>query len=131
MTNSIIYNELLEMLNNIPLDDYLKIPYETIHLIESRVDLDKKSISNKYSKEAYIIFLKLYMTYIASNDENKKIKELIKLNDLQTEKNKQKIYNSNIVFYKQTYQKQDELIITHKKWYKSILKIIKKFLIRK
>lgn len=79
-------NEVLAMLDLIPNYDYLKIPANIINKLKSNcvegyvVNID--SIHNaKISRKSYVMFVKLYQNYIATEEENKKIDEMLELND--------------------------------------------------
>jgi len=84
------YTELLEILNYIPLRDYLKIPREKISFfMENRdenyhfkYDVSKTVSEQKISKKTYILFLQVYITYIADEDIKEKIYEILRLNTL-------------------------------------------------
>ena len=71
-TKAQINRQVLEMINHIPLRDLLKIPPEIIQNLENDVSSEKiESLS--YSREAYVIFLKIYLDYIADENEKEKI----------------------------------------------------------
>lgn len=83
------YNEVLEMLSNIPIKDYLKIPREEISkLIEGQDENYEFRINRKLSikeqnisRDAYTIFTRLYYQYIADDGEKQKIGAMLRLND--------------------------------------------------
>lgn len=98
-------NQVLELLKHIPLKNYLKIPDKEIIYLKTHQDEnyyfkynEEASIeSQDIYREAFIIFTRLYITYIANEKEQKAIKDMLKLNDLKNEEKKQK-YDSSIVF---------------------------------
>lgn len=98
-------NEVLELLRHIPLKNYLKIPDKEITYLKTHQDEnyyfkynENYSIeSQNISREALIIFTRLYITYIANQKEQEIIKNMLKLNDLKNEAKKQK-YDSSKVF---------------------------------
>ena len=98
-------NEVLELLRHIPLKNYLKIPDKEITYLKTHQDEnyyfkynEEASIeSQNISREALIIFTRLYITYIANQKEQEIIKSMLKLNDLKNEAKKQK-YDSSEVF---------------------------------
>lgn len=102
------YNEILELLKYIPLNDYLKIPTEKISFFKEHIDADYKFTFNKskpineqnISKNAYIIFTKLYRDYIATESEKIKINEILELNSMKNEQSKMVSYNSEEIFKK-------------------------------
>lgn len=123
------YNEVLALLELIPSYDYLKIPSEKISILKRNsvkgYDIYIDDINNvKISKKAYTIFMKLYRQYIATDEENKKINEILLLND--------KIKNEkySIVFNKHNEEKTEIVQYEEHKWYKKIfiriLRIFKK-----
>lgn len=80
------YNEVLALLELIPSYDYLKIPSEKIRILKKNsVQEYKVNIDNindaKISRKAYIIFIQLYKKYIATDEEKKKLDEILLLND--------------------------------------------------
>ena len=85
--------EILEILNYIPLSDYLKIPREKISFfIENRdenynfkYDISKPVSEQKISRRTFVVFLKLYLDYIADETIKEKIYEILRLNTLRKE----------------------------------------------
>ena len=80
------YNEVLAILDLIPSYDYYKIPSEIISgLTNNKVDnyevIIKEDDFSCISRNAYLIFIKLYRDYIAEKDEKEKLNELLSLND--------------------------------------------------
>lgn len=134
MTNSMIYNEVVEMLNNMPLKDYLKIPHEIIGYMKNNISINTKINNNDYSKDSYILFLKIYIQYIASNNEKKELTKMLQLNETKNEYNKSKKYNSKELFKNNNIIKNikhTEIVTVKKKWYERILEKIKNIFYKK
>ena len=88
------YNEVLALIDLMPSYDYYKIPTKVITLLKKRAiqnyEVKFENIKNSnISRKAYLIYLGLYKKYIANVQENKKIDEILILND----KKKQQKYN--------------------------------------
>lgn len=122
------YNEALAMINLMPSYDYYRIPTSDIAFLEkhsikdykvSEEDINSKNLSRK----AYIIYLKLYKKYIATDEENKKIDDILILND----KVKRQKYN-NLFNKKEQKEYNNELVkIEKESMIKRILNKIMKF----
>lgn len=101
-TYSCSYVEVLEILKHIPKEDYEKIPKEKIEFYKKNVDKNYvyiyDSIAPKTLRKTDAILINLYKNYIAKEDEKKKINEILKLNDIKDEQNKQKKFNSASIF---------------------------------
>ena len=134
------YNEILEILQYIPLRDYLKIPNEKISFFIENKDenyqfhFEKSKPINEQniSKKTYIIFLQLYIDYIATDFEKTKIQDILKLN---RKKHEKEIKVGEEMFKRSTTTSKveaEELIVYKKKsnffirCYNKILNIIKK-----
>lgn len=76
--------EVLHILRNIPKEQFELIPKDIIEYLENNIDItyEFKYDENNYnlSKEAAIILVDLYTTYISKGDEKKKIVEILNLN---------------------------------------------------
>lgn len=98
-------NEVLELLRHIPLKNYLKIPDEELTYLKTHQDEnyyfkyneDVYIKSQNISREALIIFIRLYITYIANKKEQEIIKNMLYLNDLKNQAKKKK-YDSSELF---------------------------------
>ena len=64
-----VYSEVVYMLNKIPIRDFLKIPPTYIQFLNNNRDDTKNYTANSFSRESYCLFLKIYLKYIASNEE--------------------------------------------------------------
>lgn len=125
-TKAQINRQVLEMINHIPLRDLLKIPPEIIQNLENDVSSEKiESVS--YSREAYVIFLKIYLDYIADENEKEKINGMLKLNENKKDKEKTIKYNPDNIFktISKEENKKEEIAVVEKKWYEKILNKIK------
>lgn len=101
------YVEVLEILKHIPKNEFEKIPKEKIEFYEKYKD---KKYTFIYSDEnckhilrkTRAILVNLYINYIATEDEKKKIEQILKLNDQKAEIEKSKKYNPDNLFRKNT-----------------------------
>lgn len=99
-----VNSEVLALLKQIPLKNYLKIPDKEISYLKANQDENYFLKYNKnspiycqdVSREALIIFIKLYVTYIANTNEQESIRAMLNLNDLKQEVKKSKYNTSNI-----------------------------------
>ena len=130
MNQSSVYSEVLEMLNNIPYRDYLKIPQCYIQFLNNNKSNIYIVNSQEISRDVYCLFLKIYLEYIANDKEKKQINEILKINTLREENNKKRAYNSEIIFSKTNIYNDysnPNLMIVEEKWYHAIIKKIKCF----
>lgn len=101
-TYSCSYVEVLEILKHIPKEDYEKIPKEKIEFYKKNVDKNYlyiyDSIAPKTLRKTDAILINIYKNYIAKEDEKEKINEMLKLNNIKDEQNKQKQFNSASIF---------------------------------
>ena len=100
------YKEVMEIIKYFPEEEYNKIPKEKIEFyrenmdknyeftINPQIDLAKQNIS----KEASAVIVTLYRDYFATDEQKKKLEELIRLNEIKNEQDKAKKYNSNELF---------------------------------
>lgn len=117
------YNEVLALLGLIPSYDYLKIPQKEINFLKrNSVEEYKIKIHSlddaKISRKAYIIFIKLYKQYIATDEEKVKLDEILVLND----KIKKEKYNIN--FKNKINQEKNQNSIIERKKIKIFYRII-------
>lgn len=121
--------EVLQMLNHIPIRDFIKIPPKTIRDLEDNISTENVN-HNTFSREAYVLFLKIYLTYIANEQEKQKIAEMLKLNEKKKERIKQIKYNKNNIFKDTTREENEpkEIIIQEKKWYNIFFDRIRRLL---
>ena len=126
------YVEVLEFLKFIPLDEFYKIPKEEIDFMEENKDKEynyKYDITNPVlSKKAKAIITNLYMENFASQEEKTKIKDILKLNSMKSETEKQLQYGTSIEFknkYKNEPKEQNFMIVKKDKWYEKIIMFFK------
>lgn len=137
------YVEILEIINHLDNIHKEKIPYDKIKLFEKykdpnyefNFDITKNINEQKILRQTYIIFVKLYLDYIANKHEKEKINEILKLNTLKNDNEKQTKYNANNLFSnkennKKNFSENSITPIKKEKWYVKIFNCIKHFLIR-
>ena len=98
------YVEVLEILKYIPKEEYDKIPKEEIEIFEKLKDEDynfkfdpsKEIGKQNISKNTYAIFIVLYMNYISTEVEKKKVQEILELNSRKAETEKRLKYSNEI-----------------------------------
>ena len=114
-TKAQINRQVLEMINHIPLRDLLKIPPNVIHNLEENISSEK--VENvTFSREAYVLFLKIYLEYIADENEKEQINGMLKLNENKQEKEKAIKYNPDNIFKTVSKEnKKEEIIVVEKK----------------
>jgi hypothetical protein len=130
-TYACTYVEVLEILKHIPKEEYNKIPQEKIIFYENNRDKEYKFFYNGdnkvISRKAKTILINLYKNYIANLEEKTKIEEILKLNDIKLEIQKQKKYNVNELFKNKIKEQYTSLIEVQQKqkWYIKIYTFIK------
>ena len=123
------YNEALALINLMPSYDFYKIPEDKLFFLEKHsikdYNVNQEDIkNNKLSRKAYIIYLQLYKKYIATEEENKKIDDILILND----KVKRQKYNNLFNKKEQKEYNNDLIKIKKESMFKKILnKIMKLF----
>ena len=104
-TYSCSYVEVLEILKHIPKEDYIKIPEEKIEFYKNNMDKNYIYIYNpimpKTLRKTDAILINLYKNYIAKEDEKQKINQILKLNEMKEEQEKQKKFSPNNIFNNQ------------------------------
>ena len=132
------YTEVLEILKYFPKEEYEKIPTSIIGFykenmdknysftIDPNIDLSEQNVS----KEANVVFIKLYQEYFATEEENKKIKEILELNSKKAEIEKRGKYNTDDLFKnkKETAAINNEVALTEYK--ESFFEKFKKFIFK-
>lgn len=127
------YVEVLEILKHIPKKEYEKIPKEKIEFYENNkskiYSFEYKGINTKTMRETDAVIINLYKNYIATDEEKKKVEDILKLNTQKKELEKSKIYSSNVIFNNINTVKDEDvetvqetrLIVENKQpWYKRI-----------
>lgn len=136
------YVEILEILKYIQPENYLKIPKEKLDFFEQHKELNyefnfdksKPILEQNVSKKTYIIFLKIYLDYIANENEKKTIKEVLRLNALKNDEEKRKRYSNEIFKNKNLSMdlNNNQLQVIEKKGFiYKITSFIKKILLKK
>ena len=100
------YKEVLILLQQLPEEEFNKIPKEKIrYMIDNqnkdyKFDYDDKLPLNeqKISREANAIIISLFEEYFANEKQKERIKDIIKSNQLKYEKSKEIKYNSQNLF---------------------------------
>lgn len=110
------YTEVLEIIKYFPEEEYNKIPKEKIEFykenmdknyefkINPELDLSKQNISIK----ANAIIVTLFQNYFATEEQNKKINEILKMNEIKSEQEKREKYNPEDMFKDNTEIKQKD-----------------------
>ncbi len=129
--------EVESILNCLKHEDYCKIPKEIIDAIEINKNEDyifeyDENLDFKdweLMPETRAILYNLFKKYLATNEQRQYFLEKEKLEMMQLEQEKNKKYNSNIVFKKREKNKESKALIEIKdeKWYTKIFNSIKSF----
>ena len=100
------YTEVLEIIKYFPEEEYNKIPKEKIEFyknnkdknykftINPKIDLSKQNVS----KEASAIIVTIFKDYFATEEQKKKLEEIIKLNEKKSEIIKREKFNPDDLF---------------------------------
>ena len=120
------YVEVLEILKHILDNEYKKIPEEKIRFYEKNKNKDYNFIYNtknfeQISRKTKAIIVNLYKDYIASDEESKKVDDILKLNSQKLEIEKNRKYNQNDIF-----NNKNNLIVVNTKQEKNELTCIQK-----
>lgn len=116
MTNNLYakaYTEVLEIIKYFPQEEYDKIPKEKIDFYKENMDKDYKFKINpeidlakqNISKEAGAIIVILFRDYFATEEQKKKIEEILKMNERKSEIEKSKKYKSEDLFKNKSTEK--------------------------
>ena len=100
------YKEVLEIIKLFPKEEYNKIPKSKIKFFEDNMDKNYKFEINSnvgvdmesISKEANAIIVTLFQDYLATEEQNKKITEILRLNEEKAEREKRRKYNPDNLF---------------------------------
>ena len=100
------YVEILEIIKFFPKDEYDKIPKEKIEFYKKNMDKDYKFTINpeidlseqNVSKEASAIIVTIFRDYFATEEQKKKLEEIISLNGKKSEIKKREKYNPDDLF---------------------------------
>lgn len=109
------YTEVYEILSCLNNEEYLKIPEELIEVFEENRNLeyeyeinDEQDLSKQpMLKESKAILLNLFRDYLATPEQNQKIKQWLQADRvyLENQKQKQKQYNNNVFENNKKYEK--------------------------
>ncbi len=109
------YTEVYEILSCLNNEEYLKIPEELIEVFEENRNLeyeyeinDEQDLSKQpMLKETKAILLNIFRDYLATPEQNQKIKQWLQADRVYLEKRKQEQYNSNIFENNKKYEKKN------------------------
>ena len=107
------YTEVYEILSCLNNEEYLKIPEELIEVFEENRNLeyeyeinDEQDLSKQpMLKESKAILLNLFRDYLATPEQNQKIKQWLQAVRVDLENQKQKQYNNNVFENNKKYEK--------------------------
>ena len=129
------YVEVLEILKHIPKDEYEKIPKQIIFFYEINKNKDYEysyDVKNpKTMRKTDAIIINLYKDYVASDEERKRVEEILKLNTQKLELEKINKFDSNVIFKnneeidEEKNTPTDMIVAENEKWYTKIFKKIK------
>lgn len=110
------YTEILEIIKHFSEEDYSKIPEEKIEFYKKNMDVNYKFTINpeidlseqNISKEANAIIVNLFREYFATEEQKKKISEILELNQLKLEREKREKYNPVDIFKNKTTERKKE-----------------------
>jgi len=107
------YTEVYEILSCLNNEEYLKIPEELIEVFEENRNLeyeyeinDEQDLSKQpMLKETKAILLNIFRDYLATPEQNQKIKQWLQADREYLEKQKKEMYSSNIFENNKKYEK--------------------------
>lgn len=107
------YTEVYEILSCLNNEEYLKIPEELIEVFEENRNLeyeyeinDEQDLSKQpMLRESKAILLNLFRDYLATPEQNQKIKQWLQADRVYLENQKQKQYNNNVFENNKKYEK--------------------------
>ena len=107
------YTEVYEILSCLNNEEYLKIPEELIEVFEENRNLeyeyeinDEQDLSKQpMLKETKAILLNIFRDYLATPEQNQKIKQWLQEDREYLEKQKQEKYSSNVFENNKKYEK--------------------------
>ena len=114
------YTEVYEILSCLNEEEYSRIPEELIEVFEENRNLDYEYEINEDQdlskqpmlKETKAILLNIFRDYLATPEQNQKIKKWLQEDRVYLEKQKQDKYNSNVFENNKKYEKiNDETIL--------------------
>ena len=138
--NSVIYakayTEVLELLKQLPIEEYDRIPKSEIEYYEKNRDISydfklkkfKPIEEQEISVEANSIIINIFKNYFATDIQKKKLEQILKENSQKLEQEKNEKYSAENLFINKTleYTEQTEMIVYKEK--NSFLKMLDKIL---
>lgn len=130
--------ELDEILNHLREEDRKKIPYEIRNSIKKEKDEqykwnydETKSLREQNINRKTIAMLSyLNLEYLLSEEQKALLEEMHKFNEIKTEEEKEKKYNTKELFKNKTIKKEEPIIILpeikEEKWSKRITSFFRK-----
>ena len=139
------YTQVLEILNNLKLEDYNKVPEDLISTLEEYKDEDtrfkydskKDYLEQNVSSEAKLILAIFFKKYWASDEKKEQIRvyEINKLTAIEEEK--QKIYPKNVISDSLAQEKLEEKrqkqleSVSHQSFFKRFLAKLKEKIMKR
>lgn len=139
------YTQVLEILNNLKLEDYNKVPEDLISTLEEYKDEDtrfkydskKDYLEQNVSSEAKLILAIFFKRYWASDEKKEQIRvyEINKLTAIEEEK--QKIYPKNVISDSLAQEKLEEKrqkqleSVSHQSFFKRFLAKLKEKIMKR
>ena len=127
------YVEVLALINQLPKEEYEKIPKEKIQFYtdnmdstyEFKLDQNKDLKDQNISKKTYAIMINLFNDYFATEKQKETLQNLLKQNSTKLEEEKRKKYSPDNIFTK----KENTEVQAMVEYKESVLKKIWKFII--
>ena len=100
------YKEVIEIIKQFPQEEYNKIPKEKIQFYKDNMDMNYEFTINpemdlskqNISKEANAIIVTLFQDYFATEEQKRKINEILELNEIKLEKGREAKYSPDNLF---------------------------------
>lgn len=136
------YNEVVEILNHVPKEDYYKLPKDMIDMFKANIEPNyyfefdtKKTLDEQnVSKDARTIIAILFRDYWATEEQRKRIIAKENYDKQKIEEEKREKYQFSFEDRKQKIKEKNTYMteIKEEKWYKKIInKLLNIFRIRK
>ncbi len=102
------FTEVYTILKFLNIEEYKKIPKDIIEVIETNRDLEYEFIYNEKAElqeqkilvETKAVLFNIFRDYLATEEQRKKIKKIQMEDRLKLEREKQKLYNTNVFMNK-------------------------------
>ncbi|MCI8384284.1 MAG: hypothetical protein HFJ33_05435 [Clostridia bacterium] len=99
------YVEILEILKYVPVNEIAKIPKKEIEFFERNKNVNYQydyNVDNPVTlRKTDAIIVNLFKKYFSNEEENKKIDELLFLNEQKSELKKGRLYSNKVIFERQ------------------------------